>query len=147
MAAFLGRDLVLDVEPGDPGFLVFAHRADHVDRVAVAGIGVGDDRDADRLDREADEMHVLDHGQQAEIGIAARPRKAAAGQVHRLEPGRLDQPRGQGVVGARHHRVAVSRDQPAQSLAWVHRRLLLSGRSARGAPAAGAVNRTDAGFC
>ena len=88
MAAFLGRDLVLDVEPSDPRLLVFAHGADDVDRVAVAGIGVGDDRDADRLHGEADEVHVLDHGQQAEIGIAAGARKPAAGQVDRLEPGR-----------------------------------------------------------
>jgi hypothetical protein len=76
----------------------------------------------DRLDREADEMRVLDHGQQAEIGIAARPRITAAGQVHRVEPGRLDEPRGQRVIGARHHRVAALRDQLSQFLAWGHRK-------------------------
>ena len=59
MAAFLGRDLVLDMESGDPRFFVFADRADHVDRVAIAGVGIGNDRDADRLDRQADKSDVL----------------------------------------------------------------------------------------
>ena len=61
MAALLRRDLILDMEPGDPGFLVLAHGADHIDRVAVAGIGVGDDRDRDGLDRQPDKADILDH--------------------------------------------------------------------------------------
>ena len=74
MPAFFGRDLVLDVERGDPRLLVFADRADHVDCVAVAGIGIGDDRDADRLDRQPDKADILGQGQQAEIGVPVRPR-------------------------------------------------------------------------
>ena len=100
MAAFLGRNLVFEVKAGDPRLLVFAHRADHVERVAVAGIGVGDDRDPDRLDRHPDKANILAKRQQAQIGVAVRPRIAAAGQVDRLEPGLLDKPRRQGVVRA-----------------------------------------------
>ena len=44
VAAALGRDLVLDVQRGDPGRLVLAHRAHDVERVAVAVVGVGDQR-------------------------------------------------------------------------------------------------------
>ena len=120
MAAFLRRDLVLDMKPGDPGFLVLAHGADDIDRVAVAGIGVGDDRDRYRLDRQPDKADIFDHRQQPEIGVAAGARVAAAGQVNRGEPGLLDKPRRQRVVGARHHRIAASGDQPPQRLARVH---------------------------
>ncbi len=95
------------METGDPGLLVFAHGADHVDRIAVAGIGIGDDRDRDRLDGAADELDILGQAQQAEIRVAAGARIAAAGQIHRRKPGRFDEPRGQRVIGARHHRVAA----------------------------------------
>jgi hypothetical protein len=63
MPAFLGGDLVLDVECGDPRLLVLADRADHVDRVAVAGVGIGDDRDGDRLDRQSDKPDIFRHGE------------------------------------------------------------------------------------
>ena len=45
--ALLGRHLVLDVEPRHARLLVFAHRAHHVEHVAVAGVGVGDHRQRD----------------------------------------------------------------------------------------------------
>ena len=109
---------------GDPRLLVLADRADHVDRVAVAGIGIGDDRDADRLDRQPDKADILRQGEQPEIGIAVRPRIAAAGQIDRLEPGLLDEPRRQGVIGPRRHRVAAAGNQGSHSLSWCHRALL-----------------------
>ena len=45
--ALLGRHLVLDVEPGHARLLVFPHRAHDVEGVAVAGVGVRDDRQRD----------------------------------------------------------------------------------------------------
>jgi hypothetical protein len=116
MAAFLGADLVLDVECGDPRLLVLAHRADHVDRVAIAGVGIGDDRDRDRLDRQPDKADILRQGEQSEIGIAVRSRIAAAGQIDRLEPGLFDEPRRQRVVGPRRHREAAAGNQGSHSL-------------------------------
>src|SRR5439155_23149697 len=44
VTALLRGDLILDVDGGHAGALVLLHGADHVDRVAVAGIGVGDHR-------------------------------------------------------------------------------------------------------
>src|SRR5207248_9332672 len=124
MPAFFGRELVLDVERGDPRLLVFADRADHVDCVAVAGIGIGDDRDADRLDRQPDKADILRQGKQAEIGIAVGPRISASRQIDRFEPGLLDEPRPQRVIGSRHHRVAATGNQGSHSLSWRHRALL-----------------------
>ena len=46
VAAALRRDLVLDVQRGDAGRGVLAHRAHDVERVAVAVVGVGDQRHA-----------------------------------------------------------------------------------------------------
>ncbi len=119
--AFFRRHLVLDVEGGDPGLFVFPDRADHVERVAVAGVGIGDHRDSHRLDRQPDKAHVLRERQQAEIGIAVRPRIAAAGQVDRLEAGLLDEPRGERVISAGHHRVPAALDQTAHLLPHRHR--------------------------
>ena len=45
MPAFFGETLILDVEPGDAALLVLAHRARHVELVAIAGVGIGDHRD------------------------------------------------------------------------------------------------------
>ena len=63
--ALLGHHLVLELDPGDAGLLVQLHRADDVDRVAVAGVGVGDHRHVDGGD---DPAGVVDH--------LARPRAA-----------------------------------------------------------------------
>ena len=111
MAAFLRAAPGPRCERGDPRLLVFADRADHVDRIAVAGVGIGDDRDADRLDRQPDKADILRKGEQAEIGIAVGPRIAAAGQIDRLEPSLLDEPRRQSVLGPGRHRVAAAGDQ------------------------------------
>ncbi len=55
MAALLGEGLVLEMEGGDADALEGAGGALRGERVAVAGIGIGDHRDAHRLDdlREA----------------------------------------------------------------------------------------------
>ena len=47
MAAFLREFLVLDVNTRYPAALEFTHRTKNVELVAVAGIGVGDNRDLD----------------------------------------------------------------------------------------------------
>jgi hypothetical protein len=58
MAALLGHDLVLEVDRRHAGRLVLAHGADHVDRVAVAGIGVRHHGNIHGLD---DPPGVVDH--------------------------------------------------------------------------------------
>ena len=50
MAAAFGRDLVFDMDRGDAGALELAYAAHQVYSVAVAGVGVGDDRNIDCRD-------------------------------------------------------------------------------------------------
>ena len=90
MAAFLREDLVLDVHGGDAAPFVFAHRAHHVELVAVAGVGIGDHRQADRARDPAGVVDHLGHAWQAVVGIAERRRGAGAGHVDGSEAGVLD---------------------------------------------------------
>ena len=53
VAAALRPGLVFDVHTRNPGALVIADRAPHVDGVAVARVSVGDDREAGRVDDAA----------------------------------------------------------------------------------------------
>ena len=104
VAALLGGHLVLDVDPGDPGRLVGADGADHVQRVAVAGVGVGDHRDVDAVGDPPGAGGHLGHGQQANVRPPDRPRRGAEpGHVHGREPGLLHEPGGQRVERPRRH--------------------------------------------
>jgi hypothetical protein len=66
--ALLGHHLVLELDAGDPGLLVELHGADDVERVAVAGVGVGDDRDVDGGGDPAGVVHHLRTGEQPDVG-------------------------------------------------------------------------------
>ena len=113
--ALLGHDLVLELDPGDAGLLVELHGADDVDRVAVAGVGVGDDRDVDGGDDPAGVVDHLRARQQTHVGAAdQRGRRPEAGHVDRVEAGLLDQPGAQRVVGARGDQRRGPADQFAQ---------------------------------
>jgi predicted NUDIX family NTP pyrophosphohydrolase len=99
VSALLRQHLVLQVDAGHSRLLVQRDGAQHVDRVAVAGVGVGDHRD---VDRRRHPPRVVDHlgaGQQADVGAAdQRRRRPEAGHVDDVEPGLLDQPGGERVV-------------------------------------------------
>ena len=99
MPALLRHHLVLQVDPRDAGLLVVPHRAHDVDRVAVAGVGVGDRRHVDGRD---DPPGVVDHlraGQQPDVRAPdQRGRGPKPGHVDDVEPGLLHEPRGEGVV-------------------------------------------------
>jgi stage V sporulation protein SpoVS len=45
VTAFLRKRLVLDLDAGGAGALQGANRAHDIDRVAIAGVGIDDDRD------------------------------------------------------------------------------------------------------
>jgi hypothetical protein len=126
MAAFLREFLVLDVDAGDPDGLVFAHGPHDVELVAVAGIGVGDDRQGDRRRDARGIRHHLRHRDDAEIGVAQGRGGAGAGHVDRLEAGTLDEPRGDAVIGAGRHHHAVPPQQFAKPRRLRHRLLLLA---------------------
>ena len=69
-AAPLGRDLVLDVDSGDPGPDEGVDGAAYVDGVAVAGVGVGDQRDIDGLGHVPGIHHHFAAGEKAGVGEA-----------------------------------------------------------------------------
>ena len=70
VAALLRQYLIFEVETGHAGPLVLLHGPDHVDRVAVASVGVGHDRS---IDCGADASGVVDHlgePEEAHVGPA-----------------------------------------------------------------------------
>jgi hypothetical protein len=95
--------------------LVLPHGADHVDGVAIAGIGVGDHRDLDRVHDPPSVVNHLRQGHQSDVG-ASQPgsRAPEAGHVGGGKPRLLHQPCPQRVEAARsqHHLIAV--EQSAQ---------------------------------
>ena len=97
MAAFLRKRLVLEVEGGDAGAFESAGRALRRQRIAVAGIRIGDDRHADRLHDFGEPPLDLVRRDQPHVGYAGRPRDRAAARIDGGKAGLLDQARGQAV--------------------------------------------------
>jgi hypothetical protein len=77
-----------------------ADGAPGVQRVAVAGVGVGDHRHLGVLDDEGHALDDLGEAEQAEVGIAHAAGDAAAGGVDGREAGVAGQPRREPVVDA-----------------------------------------------
>jgi hypothetical protein len=102
VAAALRGDLVLDVQRRHAGRLVHLHGAPDVQRVAVAGVRVGDQRDVEDRGQVARMVGHLAEPGESEIGeTEPRRRRAVAGHVHGGESGVLNEPRRNPVVGAR----------------------------------------------
>ena len=116
MAAALGQRLVFEVDRSHAGLDVFTHRARDVHRVAIAVVGIGDDRDRDRVgDPPGIGVH-LGHRREADVGHAQlRDRRAVSGHVNCLEPGHLDHARADGVEASRHEHGTSGSEQPAQA--------------------------------
>jgi hypothetical protein len=116
VAAALGKDLVLNEQPGDPGLLEAPHHARHIGGVAETGVAVDEDRQAGRLDDPAVVVGHLGHG---ELGGVRRSQERGGGAVaaagHGLETGGLDDPGDQGVVGHGHDQDLRRLDQLAES--------------------------------
>src|SRR5678809_901175 len=77
VAAPLGNHLVFDVDTGHAGADVFAHRAHDVDRVAVAVVGVRNDRHGDRVGDVARVQMHLGHRRQPGVGHAEERERGA----------------------------------------------------------------------
>ncbi len=102
MAAFLGKDLVLDMDGAGAGLLEGPHHVHHIRGLAVARVAVHQHRQARGAGDLADEeAHLVDRDD-PEVGQAHRGRHRRAGEIERLETGRLGLQRGHPVVGARH---------------------------------------------
>ena len=78
----------------------------------------------------------LRHRDQAEIGVAQGGGGAGAGHIDRVEPGPLDQPGGDAVIGTGRHHHAVAPHQIAKTGRLGHLCLLISlrGQAWRGHP-------------
>ena len=70
MSAALGRDLVFDVDRSGTGADEVFHGPHRVDRVAEAGIRIGDDRDRHGACDVAGDHHDLVEREQADVGLA-----------------------------------------------------------------------------
>ena len=99
--AFLRRDLVFYVNGCNSGELVVLHRADHVQRITIAGIRVSNDRYVHGLRDAPRVIHHLRHRQQTDIRPPEqRCRSAKSRHVDRGEAGLFDEPRAERVIGA-----------------------------------------------
>ena len=117
VAALLRQQLVLDMHRRGAGVLEAAHHVHDVERLAVAGVAVDQQRQTGGARDLADEEAHLVHRDHAEVGDAHRGGHRGAGQIQRLEPGRLRLQRGHAVVRARHLQDAGAGEQRAETLA------------------------------
>src|SRR5688500_12629211 len=72
----------LHYESPHPGFLILPHRSLHVQRIAVAGVSIGDDGHIDGGGDIAGILHHLRHREQPDIGIATGRCRPETGHVH-----------------------------------------------------------------
>ncbi len=116
--AALGPDLVLDHQPGDAGALEALHREIDVDRVAVAGVAVGLERDrAARRERRRG-VQILLVAHDAVIGPAEMAlAEPGAGDAGGLEAHRLDEAHAEPVIDAGHDHDFGCVDEVAKLLA------------------------------
>ena len=101
VAALLGQHLVLDVDTGDSGLLVLLHRAQDVDLVAVAGVGVGHDGKVGCVGDAAGVVDHLGEPEQADVGATEQGCSGTeTSHVHGVEAGLFDEPSAERVVAA-----------------------------------------------
>ena len=114
VAALLRNHLILQLHGGHAGTDEFLNGAVEVDGVTIAGVDVGDQRNADRSGHLPDLLQHLGHRRQPDVGERELTvRNAGAGGIHDREPSQFDQPRGQAVVRARRNdQVVVSQQLP-----------------------------------
>jgi hypothetical protein len=104
------------VEGGHTGALVGGDGAGHVEDAAVAGVGVGDDRQGGRRRNHRGHAGHLRHAEQPEVGQALRRGGPEARQVDGPEAGALGAPCLQAVEHERGDDAPVPQ-QPAQARA------------------------------
>ena len=102
MAAFFRQHLVLDLHCGGARLLQLANQAHDVERLAVSGIAVHQDRQAGGANQLASRVAQFFQGDDAEVRQRHRGAEGGAGQVQSLETGLLGKARRQRVVRPRH---------------------------------------------
>jgi hypothetical protein len=115
MPAFLGQQLIFQMDRPGAGLLEGAYHVHRVERLAIAGVAIDEHGQragaCDLTDEEAD----LVDGDDAEIGDPHRRRHRRAGEVERLEPGRPRLQRGEAVMRPRDPDDAGARKQFAET--------------------------------
>ena len=107
MAAFLGKNLVLDLQPGRASTLQHAHGAHHVDGIAEPRVGIDDQRQRHRVGNGGDRVGDLRKRGEADVGrTQVHVGDASAGDIDHLEAQILDDPGKQriGRAGCLHRR-------------------------------------------
>jgi hypothetical protein len=116
VATALGRDLVLDHGTGKARARIALERPAYVHRIAVARVGIADDRDPDRLTDPASLVEHLAEGDEPGVGDGeSRRRDREAAHERQPEPRALDQARREGVEAAGHDVQAVLGEQRPQA--------------------------------
>ncbi len=116
MAAFLRQKLILDMHGGRAGILETADHVHHVERFAISGVTVHQQRKPGGTGDLADEETDFVDGDHAEVGYAHGRSHRGAGQVQPLEPCSLGLKTGLAVMGTGHLQDAWTRQQRAKPL-------------------------------
>ena len=99
MAAAFGKGLVFDLQHGSACLLESAHGAHGVERVAEAGVGVDDDRNAHALGDAGQAVSHFGGGGQANVrATQARVGNRRTREVKRFKTGLLGDQSGQRVI-------------------------------------------------
>src|SRR5712691_12067432 len=103
MAAFLGPDLILNMDGSHSYPLILTDGATDIDRVAIACIGVCNERSiANNGSKGCSAAHHLAHRQETDIRLTKHAgRCAEAGHVHGRKSGLGDEACAEGIVGSR----------------------------------------------
>ena len=133
VAAFLRQHLILDMDGSGAGILEAAHHVHHVQRFAVAGIAVHQQRQSGGARDLAHEEAYLVDGDHAEVGNTHRGGHRGAGQVEALEPRRLRLQARHAVMRAGHLQDPWPRQQCAKPLAGGSSRQIVGNQVGHGA--------------
>ena len=120
MAAFFRKALILEMKGGNAGALEGARRGLRVERVAVTGIGVGNNWNIHDIHHRREPVDDGVHWDQAEIGNAGRARDRPAAGIDRGEACLRDEPRREPVIGARRHGDMARGEQTSQFCRSAH---------------------------
>jgi len=133
VAAALREALVLEVDAGHAGLDHFLDRAQGRERVAVAVVGVGDDRDVDGARHHRGDACDLGLGQEPHVRPPVGHGDRIPAEVDRLDAHLLGDLRVQRRVHAAREHVGLVLQQPAECLPFAldHRVGLLGFRSPR----------------
>ena len=104
MAAPLRKCLILEMESCNTGALECARCGLCIERIAVSGIRIGNDRHPDNVDHRGQPIGNGGHGQKTQIGHGGGARDRAAAGIDRRKSRLFDQSSRKPVIGARRHR-------------------------------------------